>query len=85
MRAGASNEDMMTFGNFLERCLDREIIQPLCRDIENDLRLHLHAAHIVGVADVNPMTQGVRDLSSFTNLPPVSMLNRQVRIINLFI
>lgn len=79
MRGGATNEEMAMFENYLELCMDREIIEPLCRDIETDLRLHLHSARIVGVADFNPIKDGVRDLSSFTNLPPIRMLNRQVR------
>lgn len=79
MRGGATNEEMAMFENYLESCLDREIIEPLCRDIETDLRLHLHSARIVGVAEFNPIKDGVRDLSSFTGLPPIRMLNRQVR------
>ena len=27
---------------------------PLCRDIETDLRLHVHSAHLKGTVNVNP-------------------------------
>jgi hypothetical protein len=27
---------------------------PLCRDIETDLRLHVHSAHLKGTINVNP-------------------------------
>jgi WASH complex subunit 7 len=78
MRGGAKPDEMASFQYFIENSLEREIIQPLCRDIETDLRMHLHSARIIGIASVNPFKDGVRDLSSFTNLPPIRMLNYQV-------
>jgi WASH complex subunit 7 len=78
-RGGANASEIVELENYIEACVEREIIQPLCRDIETDLRLHLHSARIVGVANANPFKDGVCDLSSFTNLPPIRMLNYQVR------
>ena len=81
MRGGAKPDEMASFQYFIENSLEREIIQPLCRDIETDLRMHLHSARIIGIASVNPFKDGVRDLSSFTNLPPIRMLNYQVSLL----
>jgi len=78
MRGGANKEQMMAFESYIEECLNRELIQPLCRDIETDLRLHLHSARIEGIAEVNPLKNGVRDLSFFTKLPAIRMLNYKV-------
>ena len=78
MRGGANADEMAVLQNYIEDCLAREIIQPLCRDIETDLRLHLHSARIIGIAEVNPLKSGVRDLSYFTNLPAMRMLNYRV-------
>jgi WASH complex subunit 7 len=30
------------------------VVAPLCRDIETDLRLHVHSTHLKGAVDVNP-------------------------------
>ena len=79
MRAGASDEELATFDNYIRTSLDREIIQPLCRDIETDLRLHLHSARIAGVMNTNPFKDGVRDLSLLTRLPPICTWRHQVR------
>lgn len=78
MRAGANVDEMAQLQNYFEMHIESEIIQPLCRDIETDLRLHLHSARIMGVANTNPLKDGVRDLSAFVNLPPLRMLNYQV-------
>jgi len=32
----------------------QEIIEPLCRDVETDLRLHVHSSHLKGTVFVNP-------------------------------
>ena len=78
MRGGTNVAEMTALQNYIESSLEREIIQPLCRDIETDLRIHLHSARIVGIAEVNPFKNGVRDLSLFTNLPAMRMLNYRV-------
>ena len=33
---------------------EQEVLLPLCRDIETDLRLHVHSAHLKGTINVNP-------------------------------
>ena len=54
MRAGASDSEVATFDNYIRTSLEREIIQPLCRDIETDLRLHLHSARIACLLYTSP-------------------------------
>lgn len=40
----------MTLYSFLKQ----EIVGPLCRDIETDLRLHVHSTYLKGSVVVNP-------------------------------
>lgn len=51
--------------------VDDEIIKPLCRDIENDLRLSIHTG-VVRLDDRNPFKVGMQDL---THLLRVGALN----------
>ncbi|XP_078447985.1 uncharacterized protein LOC144716663 isoform X2 [Wolffia australiana] len=51
--------------------LTNEIIYPLCRDIENDLRLHVHSAYLNGSANVNLTKTGVRNLSWYLQMRPL--------------
>ena len=52
----------------IEKSLANEIIEPLCRDIETDLRPHVHSAHLKGSVNVNPTKTGLRDLSWYLQL-----------------
>eukprot|EP00735_Rhodelphis_limneticus_P013774 TRINITY_DN7727_c0_g1::TRINITY_DN7727_c0_g1_i1::g.8316::m.8316 TRINITY_DN7727_c0_g1::TRINITY_DN7727_c0_g1_i1::g.8316 ORF type:complete len:1220 (+),score=387.87,sp/Q2M389/WASC4_HUMAN/40.43/0.0,WASH-7_mid/PF14744.1/3.7e+03,WASH-7_mid/PF14744.1/2.5e-148,WASH-7_N/PF14745.1/6.7e-108,WASH-7_N/PF14745.1/1.1e-06,WASH-7_C/PF14746.1/1.1e-61 TRINITY_DN7727_c0_g1_i1:76-3660(+) len=59
--------------------LEGTIIDPLCRDIEDDLRLHIHSAIIVQELEQrNPMKTGVRDLSPFLTIRPLRIHNSEI-------
>ncbi|KXJ13474.1 WASH complex subunit 7 [Exaiptasia diaphana] len=53
-------------------------LQPLCRDIETDLRLHIHQ-HLQ-LDDRNPFKVGMRDLSHFLKLRPIRFFDRFIDI-----
>ncbi|XP_043716643.1 WASH complex subunit 4-like isoform X2 [Telopea speciosissima] len=55
----------------LENAVKNEIITPLCRDIETDLRLHVHSNHLKGSVHVNPRKTGVRNLSWYLHMEPL--------------
>jgi WASH complex subunit 7 len=57
----------------LEQC----IIVPLCRDIETDLRLHIHS---VVLNNENFRNKSTRDLSWFINLKPLTFFSTTVDI-----
>ncbi|MQL83965.1 hypothetical protein Taro_016452, partial [Colocasia esculenta] len=64
----------------LEDAVTDEIILPLCRDIENDLRLHVHSANLKGSVNVNIMKTGVRNLSWYLQLRPLCLPDKFVDI-----
>ena len=51
--------------------LSDEIIDPLCRDIDLDLRSHIHSAHDIQLDRENPFKSGLRDLGKFCKLRPL--------------
>lgn len=57
----------------IEDALKNEIVAPLCRDIETDLRLHVHSAHLKGSVLVNPTKTGVRNLSWYLQMKPLRL------------
>ncbi|OVA07692.1 WASH complex subunit 7 [Macleaya cordata] len=57
----------------IENAVKNEIIAPLCRDIETDLRLHVHSTHLKGSVHVNPRKTGVRNLSWYLQLKPLRL------------
>ncbi|XP_078343242.1 WASH complex subunit 4-like [Oculina patagonica] len=58
--------------------LHEHLLQPLCRDIETDLRLHIHQ-HLQ-LDDRNPFKVGLRDLSQFLKIRPIRFFHQFVNI-----
>jgi WASH complex subunit 7 len=62
------------FRDYLRRCVKKGIIEPLCRDIEDDLRLHIHTKHLDHMQALNPKVDSLRPLKPFLDLAPVRIL-----------
>eukprot|EP01111_Echinosteliopsis_oligospora_P016308 TRINITY_DN6722_c0_g1_i1.p1 TRINITY_DN6722_c0_g1~~TRINITY_DN6722_c0_g1_i1.p1 ORF type:complete len:602 (+),score=102.79 TRINITY_DN6722_c0_g1_i1:173-1807(+) len=62
----------------IEESLAQQILDPLCRDIENDLRLHIHS-HLE-VSDRDPYKQGIKDLARFISVKPVRFFDRTLDV-----
>ncbi|XP_027049103.1 WASH complex subunit 4-like [Pocillopora damicornis] len=58
--------------------LHENLLQPLCRDIETDLRLHIHQ-HLQ-LDDRNPFKVGMRDLSQFLKMRPIRFFHQFINI-----
>ncbi|XP_020600408.1 WASH complex subunit 4-like, partial [Orbicella faveolata] len=58
--------------------LNEHLLQPLCRDIETDLRLHIHQ-HLQ-LDDRNPFKVGMKDLSQFLKIRPIRFFHQFVNI-----
>ncbi|RHZ12029.1 hypothetical protein DYB37_005167 [Aphanomyces astaci] len=43
------------FASFVEEVVEDELVVPLCMDIENDLRLHVHSVHLEHMETPNPI------------------------------
>lgn len=64
----------------IENAVKNEIITPLCRDIETDLRLHVHSTHLKGSVNVNPTKTGVRNLSWYLQMRPLQLPSKRIDI-----
>ncbi|KAJ7526561.1 hypothetical protein O6H91_16G012300 [Diphasiastrum complanatum] len=76
------SEVIKCFEKEIEDALINEIVMPLCRDIETDLRLHVHSANLKGTVNVNPTKTGIRDLSWFLHLKPLRLTSKYIHIKN---
>lgn len=65
---------------FIFQVIKREIVEPLCRDIETDLRLHIHTKHLDHMQALNPKTDTLRPLRPFLEISPLRVLGIVVNI-----
>jgi WASH complex subunit 7 len=56
----------------------QHILKPLCRDIETDLRLHIHI-HL-RLDERNPFKTGQKDLGAFIKCRPIRFLDTYIDI-----
>jgi len=73
---------VVAYRAFLRDTLRSEVILPLCRDIENDLRLHIHAKNLDHMQTINPKAENSRPLRPFLDLAPLRILGLMVNIKN---
>ncbi|KYQ93354.1 hypothetical protein DLAC_06026 [Tieghemostelium lacteum] len=66
------------YRNELEEMVDKNIIQPLGKDIETDLRLHIHA--FLHVAEKDPFKTGIREFGKFLDLKPLRFFDKTIDI-----
>jgi WASH complex subunit 7 len=66
------------YRNFLKHVLKEEIIAPLSRDIETDLRLHIHTKHLDHMSSLNPKTENLKIRKLFLDISPI-------RIVGIFV
>jgi WASH complex subunit 7 len=59
---------------YITELIKEEIIKPVCRDIETDLRLHIHTKHLTHMQSTNPKDNNERPLKPFLNLAPLHVL-----------
>ncbi|OEL37588.1 WASH complex subunit 7, partial [Dichanthelium oligosanthes] len=64
---------LQSYEEDIENALREEVVTPLCRDIETDLRLHVHSTHLKGAVVVNPTKTGVRNLSWYLRMKPLRL------------
>jgi WASH complex subunit 7 len=66
------------FKQEIEEVLKKHILEPLCRDIETDLRLHIHS-HLE-VSDRDPYKTGIKDLVKFVSIKPLRFFDKTIDI-----
>ena len=70
------------YDNEITKSLENNLILPVCRAIEEDLRFHIHTHLDVSVRD--PFKQGVKDLNSLIHIKPLRFFNRTIDIKGFF-
>jgi len=67
-----------TFKKDIVDAIEQNITKPLCRDIETDLRLHIHS-HLE-IAERNPWKTGIKDLVRFFQMKPLTLFDTTINI-----
>lgn len=60
--------------------VESTVLQPLCDHIEKDLRLQHHAAALVGVTPLNPLTAPMLDWGLLLNTDSLQLATVSVNI-----
>nr|CCA26974.1 KIAA1033 putative [Albugo laibachii Nc14] len=71
----ADNEIYTTmYAKFIDGVLEEEIVGNLCKDVENDLRLHIHSVHLDHLETPNPKeTPDFKVLRHYLDLRPIRL------------
>ncbi|XP_059151833.1 WASH complex subunit 4-like isoform X4 [Physella acuta] len=72
----SSEKLLEAFDREIMRNVNEHLLEPLCRSIETDLRLHIHL-HLQ-LDDRNPFKVGLRDLSHLLQVKPIRFFNRTI-------
>ncbi|RYH11489.1 hypothetical protein EON65_38690 [archaeon] len=75
-----TQKHIKNYFTILYTVLQNEIIHPLCKDIETDLRLHIHTKHLDHMVAVNPKSENLRPLKPFLDMAPIHFLGRIIYI-----
>lgn len=60
--------------------VERVLLIPLCDRIETDLRLHHHAAALVGVPPLNPLTNPLLDVTPLLEVEGLHLATMSIDI-----
>ena len=72
---------VVNYRDILRHAIATEVIQPLCHDIETDLRLHIHTKHLDHMQTVNPkIEKKIRPLRQFLDLSPLRIVGQLLDI-----
>eukprot|EP00606_Chrysophyceae_sp_TOSAG23-5_P000989 GSChrysophyteH2.ASY1.ANO1.1643.1 assembled CDS len=64
----------VNYRSFIKEVIAKHIIQPLCRDIENNLRIHISTKNLEHLETVNPKASNLTPLRPFLDMPPLRVL-----------
>jgi WASH complex subunit 7 len=57
----------------ISQALREHIVYPLCKEIEDDLRKHIHSQTDGAINELDPYRKGVHDVLPFLHLPPLQV------------
>ncbi|RLN59422.1 hypothetical protein BBP00_00006505 [Phytophthora kernoviae] len=61
------------YADFIESVMEEEIVENLCKDVENDLRLHVHSVHLDHLDAPNPKSADFKVLHYYLDLRPIRL------------
>jgi len=64
----------------MDDALSTELIDKICRDVENDLRLHIHTKNLDHMKQTNPVTENKMKIRPFIVMPPLHVFDMVVNI-----
>ncbi|CAK4616836.1 unnamed protein product [Aphanomyces euteiches] len=67
------------YAAFIEEVVEEELVSPLCMDIENDLRLHVHSVHLDHMETPNPINNtDFKVLHYYMDLRPIRIWGKSI-------
>lgn len=60
-----------SYAGFIDSVIEEEIVENLCKDVENDLRLHIHSVHLDHLDAPNPKSEDFKVLHYYLDLRPI--------------
>ena len=80
----AFNSYVEAYQSFLmDENLKEKMIQPICIEIENDLRISVHSRHLDASNTDNPKTNKMRKWRSFLEMPPLQVCGIGVNVMTI--
>ena len=71
---------IQSYKNFVNESFQKTIFTPLCRDIEKNLRLQIHAVHLHHMQSPNPKKEKLRSLTKFLSLRQLRMFGQSLDV-----
>lgn len=62
-----------SYSAFIDSVIEEEIVENLCKDVENDLRLHIHSVHLDHLDAPNPKSADFKVLHYYLDLRPIRL------------
>lgn len=66
------------FSDFIDSVVEEEIVDNLCKDVENDLRLHIHSVHLDHMEAPNPKSEDFKVLHYYLDLRPIRLYGKML-------
>jgi WASH complex subunit 7 len=78
--AGKNTSHLIAYQDYVEKMLREYVVLPLCKSIEDSLRLHVHAANWDHMEAPNPVDKGLRALSKHLQAKPLRLFSKAINI-----
>jgi len=74
-----NNAYVTAFRKFIiDTVLQEEIVSPMCRDVENDLRLAVHTKNLAHMSAINPKTDKAKKMRPYLEMQPLVVFDQRI-------